>query len=378
MNLDKIPSPCYVVEEAKLRRNLKILDRVQQEAQIKMLCALKGFSFFHTFSLIKEYLAGATASSLHEAILCHEEMGVKAHLCVPAFKDDEFEKYLPISSHITFNSIRQWEKYKNKVDNYKEPISCGIRINPQYSEIETDLYNPSIAGSRLGMTRNYFGEQLPEGIEGLHFHALCENNSFTLERTLQAVERRFGSLIKQAKWINFGGGHHITRTDYNVDHLIYLLKSFKQRYPSIEVIMEPGEAVGWQAGFLISTVLDTFDSEGVKVALMDISISCHMPDCLEMPYKPSILGAEDAKERLPKWRIGGLTCLAGDYVGDYYFKNSLHEGDRLVFDDMIHYTMVKTTTFNGVNLPSIGVIKENGKFHLLKSFGYESFKDRIG
>ncbi|NJM93355.1 MAG: carboxynorspermidine decarboxylase [Cytophagales bacterium] len=375
---ESIPSPCYVLEEAKLRRNLEVLKRVQDEAGVKILCALKGFSFFHAFPLVRQYLAGGTASSLHEARLCHEYMGGKAHLCVPAFREQEFAEYLPISSHITFNSLAQWEKYKHQVKSYLEPISCAIRFNPQYSEIETDLYNPAVAGSRLGMTRDKFGDRLPEGIDGLHFHTLCENDSFTLERTLRAAEALFADLIRQAKWINFGGGHHITRADYNVDHLIGLLKDFRERYDGIEVILEPGEAVGWQTGVLVSQVLDSFDSQGINVALLDVSISCHMPDCLEMPYKPRVLGASDAQPRQAAWRLGGMTCLAGDYVGDYYFPNGLKEGDLVVFDDMIHYTMVKTTTFNGVNLPNIGIWKEDNTFELLKSFGYESFKDRLG
>ena len=382
MNWREIPSPCYVVDQAKLRRNLELLQRVQQEAEVDIILALKGFSLYPTFPMVKQYLAGATASSLHEARLVQEEMGHLAHTYCPAYLDREFEEVMHYSSHLTFNSLSQWERYRQRVAANKQPISCGLRINPQYSEVETDLYNPAIAGSRLGITRDQFGDSLPEGIEGLHFHTLCENDSHTLVRTLAEVEKRFGDLIAQAKWFNMGGGHLITRSDYDPDHLIGILKDFKSRYPGLKVIMEPGSAIGWETGVLRSQVEDVMDSQGINVAVLDISVSNHMPDCLEMPYKPGVLGTQEPKADSPApertYRLGGLTCLAGDFVGDYVFEHPLQVGDPVIFDDMIHYTMVKTTTFNGVNLPSIGMWTEEGTFELFKAYGYESFKDRLG
>ena len=383
MDFSQIPSPCYVVREASLRSNLERLQRVRQEADITLIVALKGYSLYPTFGLVKEYLSGATASSLHEARLVVEAMGQKAHTYCPAYLDHEFAEVVGYSSHLTFNSLSQWERFRPRLQELAPDMPCAIRINPQYSEVETDLYNPAVPGSRLGVTRDLFGDTLPEGITGLHFHALCENDSYTLERTLKAVEDRFGDLLKQAKWLNMGGGHLITRKDYDPDHLIQLLKDFKKRYPNLEeVIMEPGSAIGWDTGVLRSSVVDLIDSQGIQVAMLDVSVSNHMPDCLEMPYKPRVLGTHEPDVKNPlrerTYRLGGLTCLAGDFVGDYVFERPLAVGDTVVFDDMIHYTMVKTTTFNGVNLPSIGMWKEDETFQLFKSFGYESFKDRLG
>lgn len=377
INFNLIPSPCYVLEERLLRRNLAILKGVQDKADCSIICALKGFALYPTFPLVRQYLKGATASSLNEARLIFEEMGCKAHVYAPAYIDREFDELMSYSSHITFNSLSQWEKYKDRVAAWPEKISCGLRINPQYSEVETDMYNPCIAGSRLGITRNQLGDTLPEGIEGLHFHTLCENDSYTLERTLAAVEERFGDLLYQAQWLNMGGGHHITRKDYDTDHLVGLIGRMAEKY-DVSVILEPGEAVGWQTGYLVSSVLDIIDSQGINVAILDVSVAAHMPDCLEMPYKPRILEATDPIEGQPTYRMGGLTCLAGDYIGDYSFDAPLKIGDRVVFDDMIHYTMVKTTTFNGVNLPSIGIWRENNTLDVLHIYGYESYKDRIG
>ncbi len=377
INFNLIPSPCYVLEEKLLRRNLNTLKSVQDESGCSIICALKGFAMYPTFPMLRQYLKGATASSLNEARLIYEEMGCKAHVYAPAYIDREFDELMGYSSHITFNSLNQWEQFRDRVQAWPEKISCGLRINPQYSEVETDMYNPCIAGSRLGITRNQLGDTLPEGIEGLHFHTLCENDSYTLERTLQAVEARFGDLLYQAQWLNMGGGHHITRKDYDTDHLINLICRIAEKY-NVSVILEPGEAVGWQTGYLVSSILDIIDSQGITVAILDVSVAAHMPDCLEMPYKPRILGATDVIEGQPTYRMGGLTCLAGDYVGDYSFDAPLKIGDRIVFDDMIHYTMVKTTTFNGVNLPSIGIWRENDTFDLLHLYGYESYKERLG
>jgi carboxynorspermidine decarboxylase len=376
----QIPSPCFVLDESLLRINLEILDLVQKEAEVEVICALKGYAMWSTFPLIKQYLSGATASSLHEARLIYEEMGVEAHTYCPVYFEDEMDQILHYSSHVTFNSISQYHKYREKVKNFRKPVSMGLRINPEYSEVETDLYNPAIPGSRLGITRDQLPEQLPDDVEGLHFHVLCENDSYVLERTLAKVEEKFASHIRQVRWFNMGGGHHITRKDYDVKHLVELLRNFKKRYPNLEnVILEPGEAVGWQTGYLVSTVQDIIENQGIRVAMLDVSFSAHMPDCLEMPYKPRILGATDAQPGKPVYRMGGLTCLAGDYMGmgDYAFEEELKEGDMVIFDDMIHYTMVKTTYFNGVKHPAIGIWKEDGTFAPCRFFNYEDYKGKL-
>ena len=370
-----IPSPCYVLEENLLISNLELLKRVQKEAGIEIICALKGFSFYHEFPLVKQYLAGATASSLHEARLAFEEMGVKPHVYSPAYLESEWAELSSYAGHITFNSLNQYRQYKERA--LAAGISCGLRINPEYAEVDTDMYNPCIAGSRLGIRRSDLGI-LPEGIEGLHSHTLCENDSFVLERTLAVIEEKFRDLLPSLKWLNLGGGHLITRADYDVDHLIGLLIGFRSKYPNLQIILEPGSAVGWQTGFLKSTVLDIVESAGITVAILDVSFAAHMPDTLEMPYKPRIRGANSEPEKgKPTYRFGGMTCLAGDFYGDYSFDKPLSIGDEIILEDMIHYTMVKTTTFNGVNLPCIGKIDTAGNFQLFKSFGYESFKDRL-
>ena len=385
-----IPSPCFVLEETKLRRNLELIDSVQKAAGVTIILALKGFSMYSVFPVVREYLSGATASSLNEIKLVNEYMGVKAHTYIPAYQDHDFEEVLERSSHLTFNSWSQWERFSGHVAQYNhklqttnptgEPlptVSCGIRVNPQYSEVATDMSNPCVPGSRLGATRDQLPDQLPDGLDGIHFHTLCENDSFTLERTLHALESRFGDLLHQAKWVNLGGGHLMTREGYDTNHLIGLLRAFRQKY-NVDVIMEPGSAIAWQTGVLVSTVLDVLNSQGIDVAILDTSFAAHMPDTLEMPYKPRILNAyHEPVAGKPTYRLGGMTCLAGDSMGDYSFDNPLEIGDRIIFDDMIHYTMVKTTTFNGVNLPSIGIWRPNNRFDLVRSYGYESFKDRL-
>jgi carboxynorspermidine decarboxylase len=372
----EISSPAYVLEETLLLNNLKLLQRVQQEAGVEIICALKGFSFYHVFPTVKNYLSGATASSLHEARLAFEEMGNKCHAYTPAYLPAEFDEFMSYASHMTFNSLNQVNQFASQA--IANGISCGIRINPEYAEVETDMYNPCIAGSRLGIRRSDLGDRLPEGIEGLHSHTLCENDSYVLERTLAVIDAKFGDLLQQAKWLNLGGGHLITRADYQVDHLIQVLKTFKTKYPHLKIILEPGSAVGWQTGFLKSTVLDIVHSAGIDVAILDVSFAAHMPDTLEMPYKPRIRFASSEPETgKPTYRFGGMTCLAGDYYGDYSFDKPLEIGDSIIFEDMIHYTMVKTTTFNGVNLPDIGMIKSDGQYQRFKHFGYESFKDRL-
>jgi carboxynorspermidine decarboxylase len=371
-----IDSPAYVLEESLLVANLELLQRVQKETNVSIICALKGFSFYRVFPLIRKYLAGATASSLNEARLAFEEMGEKCHAYTPAYLPAEFEDFMKYASHMTFNSLNQVEQFALQAQS--TGISCGIRINPEYAEVETDMYNPCIAGSRLGIRRSDLGNTLPEGIEGLHSHTLCENDSFVLSRTLDVIDEKFGDLLQQVKWLNLGGGHLITRADYDVDHLIMTLNNFKSKYPHLELILEPGSAVGWQTGFLKSTILDIVHSAGIDVAILDVSFAAHMPDTLEMPYKPRIRNASlEPVVGKPTYRFGGMTCLAGDYYGDYSFEEPLHIGDEIIFEDMIHYTMVKTTTFNGVNLPDIGMINREGKYIRFKHFGYESFKDRL-
>lgn len=376
MEYPQIPSPCYVLEEDLLISNLKLLASVREKAGIEIICALKGFSFYHEFPLVKQYLDGATASSLHEARLAFEEMQVKSHVYSPAYLEHEFDKMMTYASHISFNSLRQYETFASRAKN--KGISCGIRINPEYAEVDTDMYNPCIAGSRLGIRRSDLGQTMPDGVEGFHSHTLCENDSFVLARTLAVIDEKFGEFLPRLKWLNLGGGHLITREGYDVAHLIKTLVDFKAKYPNLTIILEPGSAVGWQTGFLKSTILDIVDSAGITVAIVDCSFAAHMPDTLEMPYKPRIRHANsEPQPGKPTYRFGGMTCLAGDFYGDYSFEHSLNIGDEIIFEDMIHYTMVKTTTFNGVNLPNIGKIDTQGDFILFKSFGFDSYKDRL-
>ena len=378
-----IPSPCFVLDEAKLGQNLALIDAVQKAAGVTIILALKSFSMYSVFPIVREYLSGATASSLNEIRLVNDYMGVQAHSYIPAYQDHDFDDVLRRSSHLTFNSWSQWERFKDRVAQHNkraadgQTVSCGIRINPQYSEASTEMYDPCIPGSRLGATRDQLPDTLPDGLEGIHSHTLCENDSFALERTLNAIESRFGDLLHQAKWVNLGGGHLMTREGYDTNHLIGLLKAFREKY-NVDVIMEPGSAIAWQTGVLVSTVLDVLNSQGIDVAILDTSFAAHMPDTLEMPYKPRIIGAyHEPVAGKPTYRLGGMTCLAGDFMGDYSFDKPLEVGDRIIFDDMIHYTMVKTTTFNGVNLPGIGIWRPNDQFDLVRTYGYESFKDRL-
>ncbi|KQS28153.1 carboxynorspermidine decarboxylase [Dyadobacter sp. Leaf189] len=382
IDYNQIPSPCFVLEEELLRKNLQLIDGVQKAAGCKIILALKGFSMYSAFPIVKEYLSGATASSLNEVKLINDFLGVKAHTYMPAYLDSEFPEILERSSHITFNSLSQWERFQSRVEEFRSvnpnhALSCGIRVNPQYSEVATEMYNPCVPGSRLGVTRDKLPDTLPEGIEGIHFHTLCENGSDTLERTLVALEEKFGDLLYQAKWLNMGGGHLMTREGYDIEKLIALVSTIRQRY-DLQVILEPGSAIAWRTGELVTTVLDVMDSQGIQVAILDTSFAAHMPDTLEMPYKPVITGAhQEPVAGKPTYRMGGMTCLAGDFMGDYSFDQPLNIGDKIIFQDMIHYTMVKTTTFNGVNLPSIGIWKSSQEFRVIRSFGYESFKDRL-
>ena len=371
-NIEELPSPCYVCDEELLENNLKILKHIQDEANVNILLALKGFALWSTFDLCKKYLKGCCASGLHEALLAKEEFAKEVHTYAPAFKDEEIDEILDLSNHVVFNSFNQWNRYKKKAI---KKTSCGLRINPQYSSVEVDLYNPCAPNSRLGITKENFEEHNLDGIEGLHFHALCEQNVDALKGVLEAFEKDFSQYFVNLKWVNFGGGHHITRKDYDVNALIILLKEFKQRYPHLEVYLEPGEAIGWQTGYLVATVLDIV-TNNKKLVILDTSAEAHMPDTLAMPYKADIRNFSITNNKKYKYTFTGNTCLAGDIIGDYSSDYELKIGDKIILEDMIHYTMVKTTTFNGIKLPSI-VIKRDNKFHIIKNFGYAEYKNRL-
>ena len=377
MNIDfnKVVTPSYVVDEALLRNNLEIMRSVMERTGCEILLAQKAYSMYSTYPLIGKYLSGTTASSLFEAKLGAEEMGKEVHIFSPAFKEEEFDEILDLCDHIVFNSIAQWEKYKPKVQASKKKVSCGLRINPEYSEIETDMYNPCFTGSRFGTTLSALENADLTGLEGLHFHTMCEQNSDVLERTLHVVEEKFTHLMAEMKWINFGGGHHITREDYEIETLVRCINHIKETY-EVQVYLEPGEAVALNAGFLVSTVLELHEN-GIPIAILDTSAACHMPDVLEMPYRPNIIGSGKPGEYLNTYRLGGPTCLAGDVIGDYSFPKPLKVGDRLVFCDMAIYSMVKNNTFNGINLPSIYFNTELQGIKLIRHFGYEDFKNRL-
>ncbi len=370
-----IPSPCYVLEIKKLKKNLEILKNVQEKSGAKILLALKGFALWRTFPLIQQYLSGITASGIHEARLGFEEF--KGEICVysPAFKTQEIYDLLPIADHIIFNSPSQLAAYKDIILNAPRKIHCGLRLNPLYSEVTPPIYNPCIEGSRLGIIPSELEKCDIDGVSGLHFHTHCEQNSDALERTIEHIELHFGHLINNMQWINFGGGHHITRADYDIELLIQIIKNFKNKHNNIDIYLEPGEAIGWQCGFLKGTVVDiTYNS--MPIAILDVSAAAHMPDCLEMPYRPQVRYGKKAEILPYTYRIGGATCLAGDVMGDYSFQEPLHIGDEIIFEDMIHYTIVKNNTFNGVPLPSIGLLHEDGSFELLSSFTYKHYKER--
>jgi carboxynorspermidine decarboxylase len=371
-----LPSPCFVIDEERFRKNLSLIKRVSDESGAEIILAFKGFAMWGVFDILKEYVSGAAASSVNEARLCFDEIGSSAHTYSPVFSESDFNSILKYSSHITFNSLNQVRKFSTKLQKYSKNISVGLRINPEYSDVINGLYNPCSPGSRLGVEAGELKDGLPEGIEGLHFHVLFESDSFALEKILGIVEEKFGHLFSKLKWINMGGGHLITRKDYDTDHLINILKSFREK-TGLHVILEPGSAFAWETGELVSTVEDIVENKGIKTAILNISFTAHMPDCLEMPYKPGIFGATDPVEGKPTYRMGGNSCLSGDFIGDWSFDNELKSGDRIVFRDMIHYTMVKTTTFNGVQPPSIGIWKQDGKFKLLKKFGYSDYKNRL-
>jgi carboxynorspermidine decarboxylase len=374
IDVSKVSTPAYVLEETLLKGNLRILDRVQKESGAKIILALKGFAFWSAFPWIREVLHGATSSSLHEARLAYEEMRKEVHVYSVAFTDREFPEVLRYADHIVFNSFSQWCRFRSQVAASPRKVSCGIRINPEYSEVKTPLYDPCYVNSRLGVTLEEFREDELAGISGLHFHCHCGNDSDALERTVAVFEEKFGHLIPRMKWINFGGGHHITKEGYDVDRLIRVVRGFRERY-GVEVYLEPGEAVGWRTGPLIASVVDIVRNK-MDIAILDTSATAHMPDTLEMPYRPEVRGAAEPGALPHTYRLGGLTCLAGDIIGDYSFPKPLQIGDKLVFEDMIHYTIVKNTAFNGVPLPSLCIWTEDGQLRVVREFGYENYKLR--
>ena len=376
MNYSEIPSPCYVIDERLFRDNLTLIKNVSEKSGAEIILAFKAFSMWGVFDIFKEYMSGAAASSVNEARLCFEELGEYAHTYSPVFKEDDMDEIMKYSSHITFNSLAQYNKYKDLLASSDRKISAGLRINPEFSEIGHDIYNPSAPGSRLGVSIDDLKDGLPEGIEGFHFHVLFESDSYALEKLLSVVEKKFGKFFNQNKWINMGGGHLMTRKGYDTDHLIRLLQDFIKR-TGLHVILEPGSAFGWETGVLVSTVEDVVCNHGIKTAILDVSFTAHMPDCLEMPYKPKIIGATDPVDGKPTYRLGGNSCLSGDFMGDWSFDKELKPDDKVIFLDMIHYTMVKTTTFNGVSHPSIGMWTKDDEFKLFKKFGYEDFKNRL-
>ncbi len=375
MDFSKIPSPCFVLDESAFRANLALIKSVKERAGVEIILAFKAFAMWSVFPIVREYIPYSTASSLAEARLAFEEMGSPAHTYGPAYTDREFPEIVKCSSHITFNSLSQFERLYPQTQFYN--VSCGLRINPEFSDVETDLYNPCAPGSRLGVVADLLADELPVGVEGLHFHTLCESTSFDLEKTLNVVEQKFGKYFGQIKWLNMGGGHLMTREGYDVEHLISVLKAFKAKYPHLQLILEPGSAFAWRTGVLVSSVIDIVENKGIRTAMLDVSFSCHMPDCLEMPYKPAIVSAIDVDTSKPTYRMGGNSCLSGDFMGSWSFDKELKIGDRIVFEDMIHYTMVKTTMFNGVSHPSIGIWTTNNEFQLVREFGYEDYRNRM-
>lgn len=376
--IQQVPSPCYVLDEQLLRNNLALIKSVKERAGVNIIMAFKAFSLWPAFPIVREYIPYSTASSIHEARLAWEEMGSLAHTYSPAYTEAEFPAILQYSSHITFNSFSQFERFLPLAKGADRKVSLGIRINPEYSEVETDLYNPCAPGSRMGVIADQMPERLPEEIEGIHFHTLCESTSYNLEATLKAIEEKFAPYLQQAKWLNMGGGHLMTRKGYDVDHLVEVLRRFKEKW-QLELILEPGSAFAWETGILVSEVVDVVENHGISTAILNVSFTAHMPDCLEMPYKPRIRGAhhEPVKGK-PTYRMGGNSCLSGDFIGYWSFDAPLKPGDKIVFEDMMHYTLVKTTMFNGVPHPAIALWNEAEGLKVVREFGYEDYKNRMG
>ena len=376
-------TPIYIIEEEKLRRNLALISDVARRTHSEWILAFKAFALWKTFPIFREYINSTTASSLSEARLALEEFGAKAHTYSPAYKDEEFDDIVRCSSHLTFNSLSQYERFHDRAGE----CSLGLRVNPEYSEVGTLLYNPCASGTRFGVTADKLPEQLPKDIKGFHCHCHCESGADVFERTLQHVEEKFSKWFGQLEWINFGGGHLVTRKDYNIELLVRLMQGFHERYPHLKVIFEPGSAFAWQTGPLVSSVVDVVEDKGIRTAILDVSFTCHMPDCLEMPYFPDVRGAEHVEEadRVSHlsplashlYRLGGNSCLSGDFMGYWRFDHELQVGEHVVFEDMIHYTTVKTNTFNGITHPAIGMLKCDGELEILRQFGYEDYRNRM-
>jgi carboxynorspermidine decarboxylase len=378
-----MPTPIYIIEEKKLRRNLALIAGVAAKADIEVILAFKAFALWKTFPIFKEYISSTTASSLAEARLAYEAFGAPAHTYSPAYTDEEFDAIAACSSHLTFNSLSQYERLHKRA----KGVSIGLRVNPEYSEVETLLYNPCAPGTRFGVTADKLPEQLPEDIRGFHCHCHCESGADVFERTLKHIEEKFARWFPQLEWINFGGGHLMTRKDYDVELLIRLMQGFHKRYPWLKVILEPGSAFAWQTGPLVSHVVDIVEDKGIRTAILDVSFTCHMPDCLEMPYFPEVRGAEHISENSESsesseysnfvYRLGGNSCLSGDFMEYWQFDHQLQVGEEVIFEDMIHYTTVKTNMFNGVRHPSIGMLYEDGKLEILREFDYSDYKNRM-
>jgi carboxynorspermidine decarboxylase len=373
IDVSTVETPAYVIDLGRLRKNLAILGDVQARTGCKILLALKGFAMWRVFPVVGEYLAGIAASSPHEARLGREELGKEVHAYAPAYSEADIAELVTLVDHVVFNSFSQWQRFRSTMGG----VACGMRINPQHSEVPVALYDPCAAGSRLGVTRDEFRADQMDGLSGLHFHTLCELGSDALERTLAVVEDRFDAELRRVEWVNFGGGHHITRPDYDVERLVGIVQGFRARR-GLAVYLEPGEAIAINTGVLVSSVLDLVRNSGIDIAILDTSATAHMPDVLEMPYRPVIVGAGRPGEHAHAYRLGGLTCLAGDVIGDYSFPRRLAVGDKLVFADMAHYTMVKNTTFNGVRLPSIALHDPaTSTIEVVRRFGYPDYKNRL-
>lgn len=375
IDFSAVSSPCFVLDADKLKNNLKLLKEVEDQSGATIILAFKGFAMWSAFPVIRKYIKGVAASSSHEAKLGFEEMKTLAHTYSPVYSNRDFEEIAKLSSHLTFNSLEQYQKFIVNLKKINPRVSIGLRVNPEYSEVKTELYNPCAPGSRLGIPGDQLKE-LPDQVEGLHFHTLCESGAEELQHTLTAFEKKFGHLLNQVKWVNFGGGHLITHENYNIHLLIELIRNFSEKY-NVKVILEPGAAFAWNTGYLVAEVLDVVENHGIKTVMLDVSFTAHMPDTLEMPYKPRIIGATDPVHGKPTYRMGGNTCLSGDYKGDWSFEKPINTGDKIVFEDMMHYTMVKTTTFNGVQHPSIGIWKESDGFKMIRQFTYEDYKNRL-
>ena len=378
-----MPTPIYIIEERKLRRNLTLIAGVAAKADIEIILAFKAFALWKTFPIFREYINATTASSLAEARLAYDRFGAPAHTYSPAYTDDEFDEIVACSSHLTFNSLSQYERFHERA----KDCSLGLRVNPEYSEVGTLLYNPCAPGTRFGVSADKLPETLPDDIRGFHCHCHCESGADVFERTLKHIEEKFSRWFPQLEWINFGGGHLMTRKDYDVDLLIRLMQDFRSRYPWLKVILEPGSAFAWQTGPLVSHVVDIVEDKGIRTAILDVSFTCHMPDCLEMPYFPDVRNAthipecnhkvQSSKFKVQSYRLGGNSCLSGDYMGYWRFDHELQVGEEVIFEDMIHYTTVKTNMFNGVRHPSIGMLHEDGKLEILREFGYADYENRM-